>query len=125
VTVKKEPANVKPLLWVASTKKDLLALPAEVIDTLGYALHLAQTGRKHEQTKPLHGFGSAGVLEIVEDWQGNTYRAVYTVRFAAAVFVLHVFQKKAKRGIATPKQDIDLIKDRLKTAAQMAKELSK
>lgn len=121
----KAPSDVKPLLWVASTKKDFLALPEEVIDTFGYALHLAQTGKKHDQAKPLHGFGSAGVLEIVEDWQGNAYRAVYTVRFAAAVFVLHVFQKKAKRGVATPKQDIDLIKDRLKTAGQMAKELSK
>lgn len=121
----KAPPDVKPLFWVASTKKDLMALPGEVIDTFGYALHLAQAGKKHDQAKPLHGFGSAGVLEIVEDFHGNAYRAVYTVRFAAAVFVLHVFQKKAKRGIATPKQDVDLIKDRLKAAEQMAKELSK
>ena len=95
------------------------------IDTFGYALHLAQTGKKHEQAKPLRGFGSAGVLEIVEDWRGNTYRAVYTVRFAGAVFVLHVFQKKAKSGIATPKQDIELIRERLKAAEQIVKELSK
>jgi phage-related protein len=101
----------------------LLALPEEVIDTFGYALHVAQTGRKHEKAKPLHGFGSAGVLEVVEDWLGNTYRAVYTVRFSAAVFVLHVFQKKAKRGIATPKLDMELIRERLKVAEQMAKEL--
>ena len=74
-------------------------------------------------TKPLHGFGSAGVLEIVEDWRGNAYRAVYTVRFAAAVFVLHVFQEKAKSGIATPRQDMELIKERLKVAEQVAKEL--
>jgi phage-related protein len=115
--------ELKPLAWLASTKKDLMALPEEVIDTFGYALHLAQTGKKHEQAKPLHGFGSAAVLEIVEDWRGNAYRAVYTVRFAAAVFVLHVFQKKAKSGIATPKQDMELIKERLKAAEQIVKEL--
>ena len=100
-----------------------MALPKEVIDTFGYALYLAQTGRKHEQAKPLHGFGSAGVLEIVEDCRGNAYRAVYTVRLAAAVFVLHVFQKKAMRGIATPRHDMELIRERLKVAEQMAKEL--
>lgn len=116
---------LKPLVWIASAKKDLLALPADVVDIFGYALHLAQTGKKHEQAKPLTGFGSAGVLEVVEDWRGNTYRAVCTVRLAAAVFVLHVFQKKSKRGIATPKQDLDLIKDRLKLAEQIAKELPK
>lgn len=97
----KPPAEFKSLAWVGSAKKDLLALPEEVIDTFGYALHVAQAGRKHDKAKALHGFGSAGVLEVVEDWRGNTYRAVYTVRFAAAVFVLHVFQKKAMRGIAT------------------------
>lgn len=113
----------RPLAWLASTKRDLMALPEEVIDTFGYALHLAQIGKKHEQAKPLHGFGSAGVLEIVEDWHGNAYRAVYTVRFAAAVFVLHVFQKKAKSGIATPKQDMELIRGRLKAAEQIVKEL--
>ena len=100
-----------------------MALPDEVIDTFGYALHLAQTGKKHEQAKPLHGFGSAGVLEIVEEWRGNAYRAVYTVRFAAAVFVLHVFQKKSKSGIATPGQDMELIRERLKAAEQIVKEL--
>ena len=100
-------------------------MPEEVIDTFGYALHLAQRGKKHEQAKPLRGFGSAGVLEIVEDWRGNTCRAVYTVRFVGAVFVLHVFQKRAKSGIATPKQDIELIRERLKAAEQIVKELSK
>jgi phage-related protein len=119
----KSSPELKPLAWLASTKKDLMALPEEVIDTFGYALHLAQKGRKHEQAKPLHGFGSAGVLEVVEDWRGNAYRAAYTVRFAAAVFVLHVFQKKAKSGIATPRQDMELIKERLKAAEQVAKEL--
>src|SRR5215467_9676686 len=101
---------IRPLLWIGSTKKDLLALPDEVIDTFGYALHLAQIGRKHDQAKPLHGFGSAGVLEVVEDWRGNAYRAVYTVRFAAVVVVLHVFQKKARTGASTPKPDMELIK---------------
>ena len=119
----KPPAEFKPLAWLGSAKKDLMALPEEVIDTFGYALHVAQTGKKHEKAKPLHGFGSAGILEIVEDWRGNTYRAVYTVRFSAAVFVLHVFQKKAKQGIATPKLDMELIRGRLKVAEQMAKEL--
>jgi phage-related protein len=121
----KSPPELKPLAWLASTKRDLMALPEEVIDTFGYAPHLAQTGKKPEQAKPLHGYGSAGVLEIVEDWRGNTYRAVYTVRFATAVFVLHVFQKKAKRGIATPRQDMDLIKERLKAAEQFVKELAR
>lgn len=116
---------LKPLVWIASTKKDLLALPGDVVDTFGYALHLAQSGKKHEDAKALRGFGSAGVLEVMEDWRGNTYRAVYTVRFAAAVFVLHVFQKKSTRGIATPKQDLELIKDRLRLAEQIAKELPK
>jgi len=95
------------------------------MDLFGFALYLAQDGRKHEQTKPLKGFGSADVLEIVEDWDRGTYRAVYTVRFETAVFVLHVFQKKSKRGFATPKADIDFIRERLKVAERMAKELSR
>ena len=119
----KPPAEFKSLAWVGSAKRDLLALPEEVIDTFGYALHVAQAGRKHDKAKPLQGFGSAGVLEVVEDWRGNTYRAVYTVRLSAAVFVLHVFQKKAMRGIATPRHDMELIRERLKVAEQMAKEL--
>ena len=113
----------KPLEWIGSSKKDLKALPDEVIDVFGYALFLAQTGGKHDHAKPLRGFGSAGVLEVVEDFRGNAYRAVYTVRFEERVFVLHVFQKKSKTGIATPKQDMDLIRKRLKVAAQRAKEL--
>ena len=95
------------------------------MDMFGYALHLAQTGKKHEQAKPLRGFGSAGVLEVVEDWRGNAYRAVYTVRFAAAVFVLHVFQKKSKSGISTPTQDMDLIRERLQAAERIMKEQRK
>lgn len=106
--------NTKPLRWVASSKKDLMAMPEEVQDTFGYALHLAQVGQKHPDAKPLKGFGSAGVLEVVEDFQGDTYRAVYTVRYAEAVYVVHCFQKKSTQSIATPKPDVELIKSRLK-----------
>jgi len=116
-------SRLRPLEWIGGSKKDLMALPEEVVNVFGYALYLAQAGGKHAQAKPLQGFGSAGVLEVVEDWSGNTYRAVYTVRFAVRVFVLHVFQKKSKSGIATPKPDLDLIKARLKAATKRAKEL--
>jgi len=116
-------SRLRPLEWIGGSKKDLMALPDEVVNVFGYALYLAQAGGKHAQAKPLQGFGSAGVLEVVEDWSGNTYRAVYTVRFAVRVFVLHVFQKKSKSGIATPKPDLDLIKARLKAATKRAKEL--
>jgi phage-related protein len=117
------PAKPKRLEWIGSSKKDLESLPEEVVHVFGYALYLAQIGQKHEQTKPLRGFGSAGVLEVVEDRRGNSYRAVYTVRYAVRVFVLHVFQKKSKSGIATPKPDLDLIRNRLKAADRRAKEL--
>ena len=112
---------IKPLVWIAGSKKDLLAMPDEVQDVFGYALHLAQVGLKHEQAKPLKGQGSTSVLEVVEDWQGDTYRAVYTVKFSAAAYVLHCFQKKAARGIATPKPELDLIARRLKAAEAHAK----
>ena len=117
------PVQPKPLEWIGSSKKDLKALPDEVMDVFGYALFLAQTGGKHDQAKPLRGFGSAGVVEVIEDFRGNAYRAVYTVQFEERVFVLHVFQKKSKTGIATPKSDMDLIRERLKVAARRAKEL--
>ncbi|KGR62612.1 toxin RelE [Xanthomonas vasicola] len=113
--------QLKHLVWVSSAKKDLMGMPEDVQDTFGYALHLAQAGKKHEQVKPLKGFGSAGVLEVVENASGGTYRAVYTVRFASAVYVLHCFQKKSTHGIATPKPDLDLIRDRLKAAEAHAK----
>ncbi|MDR2213176.1 MAG: type II toxin-antitoxin system RelE/ParE family toxin [Pseudomonadales bacterium] len=96
-------------------------MPEDVQDTFGYALHLAQAGKKHEQAKPFKGFGSAGVLEVVEDDSGGTYRAVYTVRFQNAVYVLHCFQKKSTHGIATPKHDLDLIHERFKAAETHAK----
>lgn len=106
--------QIKPLRWVASSKKDLMAMPEDVQDTFGYALHLAQSGHKHPDAKPLKGFGGAGVLEVVEDHKGNAYRAVYTVRYAQAVYVVHCFQKKSTQGIATPKPDMELISSRLK-----------
>ena len=108
----------KPINWVSSAKRDLDAMPEDVKDVFGHAIDLAQAGGKHQDAKVLTGFGSAGVLEIVEDHQGDTYRAVYTVKFAGWVYVLHCFQKKSKSGIATPKPDLDLINTRLKTAKQ-------
>jgi phage-related protein len=106
----------KPLFWIGSSLNDLKDCPDEVQDCIGYALHWAQRGGKSPDAKPLRGFSDAGVLEIVADFDGNTYRAVYTVRFAEAVYALHVFQKKSRKGIATPRQDIDLVKARLKRA---------
>jgi phage-related protein len=108
--------DVSSLRWVGSAKKDLLAMPDEVQQTFGFAFYLAQIGQRHPATKPLHGFGSAGILEVVEDLRGNAYRAVYTVRFAGAIYVLHCFEKKSKHGIETPKREMDLIRERLKQA---------
>jgi phage-related protein len=105
----------KPLHWVASAKKDYLSFPADVQDEMGYALGLAQLGARHPNAKPWKGEGP-GVLEIVEDHRGDTYRAVYTVRFSEVVYVLHAFQKKSKRGIKTPLTDVKLITERLKRA---------
>jgi len=95
-----------------------MEMPAPVVDVVGYALYLAQNGHKHQQAKPLKGFGSAGVLEVVEDYDGSTYRAVYTVKFSNGVYVLHCFQKKSRKGIETSKQDKDMIEARLKVARQ-------
>jgi phage-related protein len=117
----KQPAE-KPLEWIGSSKRDISAMPDDVKKTFGFALRMAQWGQRHIQAKPLKGFGGAGVLEIVEEHGGDTYRAVYTVKVANAVYVLHVFQKKAKSGKATPKPDINLIKRRLKDAEKLAKE---
>lgn len=104
----------RPLYWMASTKKDLLACPEDVQDVFGYALDPAQRGARHRDAKPLKGFGGGAVLEVVEDYSSGTYRAVYTVRYTGVVYVLHVFQKKSKRGIATAQTDIALIKSRLR-----------
>ena len=96
-------------------------MPEDVIDVFGFALHLAQMGKKHDQAKPLKGFGGASVLEVVEDQMGDTYRAVYTVKIAEKVYVLHCFQKKSTKGIETPKHEMDLIRERLKAAHEHAK----
>ena len=114
--------SYKHVLWVGSSKKDLMAMPDEVKSAFGFALYLAQQGKKHQNAKPLKGFSGAGVLEVVEDCIGDTFRAVYTVKIAENIYVLHCFQKKSKRGIETPKQEIDLIRDRLKMAQEHAKE---
>lgn len=106
----------KPIRWVGSTLKDLSRFPIGVKQSLGFALHLAQRGEKAPAAKPLHGFGGAGLLEVVEDDDGRTYRAVYTVKFAGVVYVLHAFQKKSNKGGETPHRDADLIRDRLKAA---------
>lgn len=109
----------KPLFWVASCKKDLLAFPADVQDVMGYALDLAQRGGKHADAKPLKGYKGAGVVEIVDDYDGDTYRCVYTVRFDEALYALDAFQKKSRKGIETSKADLDRIKRRLKRAEEM------
>ncbi|WP_256081490.1 type II toxin-antitoxin system RelE/ParE family toxin [Massilia sp. YIM B04103] len=113
----------RPLIWIGGSKKDLMALPADVRKFFGHALDFAQRGDRHSAAKPLKGFGGAGVLEVVEDDAGGTYRAVYTVKFAEAVFVLHCFQKKSKSGTITPKEDMDIIRVRLKVAEVLVKEL--
>lgn len=117
------PLSEKPLVWLSSSKKDLLALPVAVRKFFGHALGIAQHGERHEAAMVLKGFGGAGVLELIEDGEGGTYRAVYTVQFAEVVFVLHTFQKKSKRGIETPKTEMEIIRQRLKVAAIVAQEL--
>jgi len=107
----------KPLYWVGSSKRDLLEFPEAVKDSIGSALSVAQFGGKHPAAKPWKGEGP-GVLEIVEDYQGDTYRTVYTVRFERAVYVLHAFQKKSPRGTKTARPDVELVTKRLKAAQQ-------
>jgi phage-related protein len=110
---------LKPLVWVGAAYAELMDLPASVRRAFGYALHFAQAGEKHDHAKPLKGFKGAGVLEVVvvEDDDGNTFRAVYTVKFQGVVYLLHCFQKKSTRGIATPQPTLELIKKRLQQAA--------
>ncbi len=109
-------ATVKPAFWIGSSYKDFRAFPASVQNVMGYALYQAQIGERHHRAKPLKGFGGAGVLEIVADNLGDTFRAVYAVKFAAAIYVLHAFQKKSKSGIKTPTEELILIERRLKAA---------
>ena len=107
--------NETSLDWIGSSKKDLLAFPEPVIDAMGYALGVAQLGGKHPHAKPWKGEGG-GVFEVVEDFSGDTYRAVYTVRFAEVIYVLHAFQKTSTKGIATAATDVAMIKARLRLA---------
>ena len=111
---------LKPVIWLGDSLRELKTFPAAVQDEMGYAIYLAQRGDRHVSAKPLKGLG-AGVLEVVTDHRGNTFRSVYTLRFADRVYVLHAFQKKSKSGIATPKADIELIKQRLKQAIEISK----
>ena len=113
-----EQRRPKPVFWMASSRKDLKKFPNGVRQTVGLALFDAQTGGKHPDAKPLRGFQGAGVLEVVEDDNGSAFRAVYTVKFAGVVYVLHAFQKKSKRGVKTPKRDLDRIRVRLQRAEQ-------
>lgn len=108
---------MKQLLWLASSFKDLKSMPKDVIADFGYALHVAQTGLTPEIAKPFKHLGS-GIWELVTNDVGGTFRAIYTVKFPKAIIVLHVFQKKSKSGISTPKAEIELIKERLKTASE-------
>ena len=112
----KKPRPVRPLLWIASSKRDFSAFPPEVQDNFGFELFLLQTGQHPPSAKPLRGLG--GTVELVDEFAGDAYRAVYTVHFDEAVYVLHAFKKKSKHGIKTPPADINLIRRRLKAAEQ-------
>jgi phage-related protein len=118
------PPALKPLVWIGSSRKDFRDFPVEVKSEMGYGLFLAQNGGRHRGAKTFKGAGDAGVVEVIDDFRGDTVRTVYTVRFASAVYVLHAFQKKSKKGIATPAQDIQLIEQRLREAERIHKELS-
>src|SRR5580698_3890356 len=107
----------KPVLWIGSSREDLLGFPEAVKNGIGLALEVAQFGGKHASAKPWKGEG-AGVLEIVEDYRGDTYRAVYTVKFESAAYVLHAFQKKSPKGIKTAQTDVELVSRRLKVARE-------
>jgi phage-related protein len=117
--------QLKPLCWVGSSHKDLRSFPPEVRSDIGFALFAAQNGEIDPAARPMRGFGGASVAEIVMPFDGNTWRAVYTVRFKGVVYVLHAFQKKSKSGRATPKKEIDLIRQRLAAAEQDCKERQK
>jgi phage-related protein len=114
--------SLKPVIWVGSSRRDLRQFPEAVQDHVGYALYVAQCGGKHRDTKTLSGFGGAGVVEVIKDFRGDTFRTVYTLRYAGAVYVLHAFQKKSTTGRETARRDLELIKQRLREAEQIAKE---
>lgn len=109
----------RPVVWLGSTRREIRTFPREVRRDIGAALYAAQQGETDPAAKPLKGFKGSSVVEIVSDYRGDTWRAVYTVRFAEAIYVLHAFQKKSKRGIATPRQEIELIRQRLAEAEQL------
>jgi phage-related protein len=111
---------LKPVIWLGASLADLREFPPPVQDHMGYALYVAQRGGKHQDAKVLTGFGGAGVLEVIKDHRGDTFRAVYTLKYAGTVYVLHAFQKKSKSGRETPRRDIELIKQRLREAEQIA-----
>jgi phage-related protein len=113
---------LKPAVWIGRSREDVRAFPDEVRRVIGVALREAQEGGMSHRARPLRGFGGASVLEVVDDFDGDTYRAVYTVRFSDAIYVLHAFQKKSKRGRETPKSDIELIRHRLQVAEQVHQE---
>jgi phage-related protein len=113
--------ELKRLDFIGSSLDDLRAFPVEVKQDIGHSLHKVQMGLKPPEAKPLKGFGGAGVLEIIENFYGDTYRAVYTVKFAEAIYVLHCFQKKSKSGIKTPQHEIELINRRLRLAEELHK----
>ena len=117
--------NLKAVLWVGSSKRDLLVMPKKVVTNFGYAIYQAQIGAYPDIAKPLKGFGGANVIELVENYKSDTFRAVYTVQFSEIIIVLHAFQKKSKKGIATPNQEIELIKNRLKRAKEIYQEWKK
>jgi phage-related protein len=114
----------KPLIWVGDSLQRIQGFPDDVQDEVGYALFQAQTGKKHIKAKPLAGLG-AGILEVVSDHRGDTFRAVYTVKLEGRVYVLHAFQKKSKTGIATPKSEIEMVRQRLKRAIELHGTLEK
>ena len=109
----------KEVVWVGSSLQDIKSFPDSVKQTMGFALFQAQRGGKHLQAKVLKGFKGSGVLEVVEDYDGDSFRMMYTVRFSDAVYVLHSFQKKSKKGIETPKHEMDMVEARLKIAAKL------
>jgi len=114
-------APLKPVIWLGSSLENLREFPGAVQDHMGYALYVAQRGGKHQDARVLSGFGGAGVLEVIKDHRGDMFRAVYTLKYAGRVYVLHVFQKKSKTGRQTPRRDIELIKQRMREAEQIAR----
>jgi len=118
------PDQPRPVVWIGSSRRDIKTFPKQVRSDIGQALYTAQMGETDPAAKPLKGFGGARVMEIIDRYDTNTYRAVYTVQFADVIYVLHAFQKKSKSGIATPPRDIDLIRRRLAEAQRLNRQRS-